>query len=275
MRLLLNLICGLAIVAMFAGCSAKQLARTETIVADTLISDQQEDQLGLEVKKELEAQGMKYVQDPAITSYVQGIAAKIYANANKDRPNVKWRTAVIDDPKTVNAFATPGGFIYVYTGLLLKADNEAEVAGVMGHEAAHVTRRHSARQLVKVYGMQAVIGAATGKNPGTAREIAGALLGVGGQVGLLANSRSNETEADESGVGYTSRAGYDPKGLMTFFQKLQASSGSTPGILKWLSTHPPHADRVSHVNAVIASQRLGGTDVGADRLAAIKAKIAP
>ena len=149
------------------------------------------------MKKELETkEKIKYVEDPAVVEYVRSVSTPILQAANRDRADVKWKVNVIDDPKTVNAFATPGGYLYVYTGLLLAADNEAELAGVLGHEAAHVTGRHSAQALMLQYGQQAVIGAALGKNTGTAAQIAAGLAGAGAG---LAFSRGNETEADELG----------------------------------------------------------------------------
>src|ERR1700687_5397749 len=128
------------------GCSARQRVDFETAAAKALVSDEQEQQLGLQVKDELEQkQHVKYVTDPVINSYVQSVIDRILPLAKKDRPNQKWELHVIDDLKTVNAFATPGGYIYVYSGLLVEAGNEAELAGVLAHESGHVVARHIAR----------------------------------------------------------------------------------------------------------------------------------
>lgn len=177
---------------------------------------------------------------------------------------------VIDDSKTVNAFAAPGGNLYVYTGLLATADNEAEVAGVLSHEAGHVVARHSARQLVEMFGLQAIAGLALGKNPALASQLAASIVANGA---MLAHSRSAENEADEYGVRYASATGYDPRGLVTFFQKLQAKEGRTPAALSWLSTHPATPDRINHINQFIATNGLSGSDQGSDRLAAIKRQL--
>jgi predicted Zn-dependent protease len=253
-----------------AGCAGKKVNVGRTAAA-LIISDTQEAELGKQVKQELETkEKIKYVEDPAVVEYVNSVATPILQAANRDRANVRWKVSVIDDPKTVNAFATPGGYLYVYTGLLLAADNEAELAGVLGHEAAHVTGRHSAQALMLQYGQAALVEAALGKNPGTAAQIASSLAGAG--TGL-AFSRSNETEADELGAKYTSAAGYDPRGLVTFFQKLAASEGKVPGFMKWLSTHPASADRVSHLNSFIAKNGLTGSNMGTERLAPIKARL--
>jgi predicted Zn-dependent protease len=254
-----------------SGCATLKKANVGRTAAAILISDQQENQLGQQVKQELETkEKVKYLEDPVVVEYVRSVSSRLLQQANKDRQGVQWKVNVIDDPKTVNAFATPGGYLYVYTGLLLAADNEAEVAGVMGHEAGHVVGRHSAQAMMLQYGEQAVIDAALGKNTGTVTQIAASLAGTGAG---LAFSRSNETEADELGAKYTSAVGYDPHALQTFFQKLAAQEGKTPGVFKWLSTHPPSAERAQHINAYISQHHLTGSDLGADRLAPIKARL--
>lgn len=238
------------------GCAERQRVAAETAVAKALISDEQETQLGMQVQQELQKQNVRYLDDPEVTAYVRAITAKIFPLAEKDRPGVKWSVRVIDDPNVVNAFATPGGFLYVYTGLLLAAADTAEVAGVLGHESGHVVARHSARQMVDAYGLEAVTSLALGKNPGLLTQVAS---GVAGKGAMLANSRWDETEADEYGARYTSGSGYDPRGLVTFFQKLQAQEGKQPKALAWLSDHPATPDRIQHVEEYIKSHHLGGT----------------
>lgn len=271
MQRILSVFLGLTLAASLTTGCGKQRIRAEKAVADILISDEQEDQIGLQVKQELEQkEKIQYVQDPAVVEYVTRIATPILQQANKDRPGVKWKVNVINDAKTVNAFATPGGYLYVYTGLLLAADNEAEVVGVLSHEAGHVVGRHSARAMVNAYGLQAITQLALGKDPGTAAQIAAALVGNGA---MLAHGRSEETEADEYGAKYSAGANYDPRGLITFFQKLQKMQGDTPGALKWLSTHPTNAERINHLEQLIAQKGYRGSEIGADRLAPIKAKL--
>src|SRR6185295_7801264 len=159
-------------------------------MAKALVSDEEEAQLGAQVKQELEKQGTKYIQDPEIVNYVRGVAQKIFVSADKDRPGVKWQVYVIDDPKQVNAFATPGGYLYVFTGLLAAADNEAEVIGVMGHEVGHVLARHFARQLVQTYTLQGLLAVILGDNPNVLAELAANLAAQGF---LLKHSREDET----------------------------------------------------------------------------------
>ena len=266
-----------------AGCTASQLAATsrgykstEKTVARVLISDAQEEALGNQIFAELntgtaDRPPIKYVTDAVVLSYVDGLVSKISPHANKDRPS-NWKLHVIDDSKTVNAFATPGAQIYVYTGLLMTATTEAEVLGVLGHELGHVVARHSARQMVNAFGINAISQVALGADPGTAGQIVAALLGNGA---MLAHSRSDENEADTYAVKYSALAGYDAAGIAGFFEKLVASQGNTPRILTWISTHPAPADRIATVNQLVMEQGLAGKgEVGAERLAPIKARIA-
>jgi beta-barrel assembly-enhancing protease len=271
MQRILAVFLGLTLTAgVTTGCG-KQRVRAEKAVARALISDEQEEQIGRQVKQELEQkEKIQYVQDQAIIDYVNTVAAPILRAANADRRGVRWKVNVINDPKTVNAFATPGGYLYVYTGLILAADTEAELAGVLAHEAGHVVGRHSARAMVNAYGLAAIAEVALGKNPGTAAQIAAQLVGGGA---MLAHGRSEETEADEYGVRYAAAANYDPRGLITFFSKLKAKEGSTPGIFKWLSTHPPSGDRIRHLEQYIAQRGLRGSEQGAERLAPIKQRL--
>ncbi len=273
MQRILSAVLGLTLATatgLTTGCS-KQRVQAEKAIARTLISDEQEEELGKQVKQELETkEKVKYVQDAAVVDYVKSISAPVLRQASKDRPGVKWKINVIDDPKMVNAFATPGGYLYVYTGLLLAAETEAEVVGVMAHEAGHVVGRHSARAMVNQLGLQAITSAALGQNPGAVAQIAAQLVGGGA---MLAHGRSEETEADEYGVRYSSGAGYDPRGLVTFFQKLQKQSGDTPALMKWLSTHPPHRERIAHIQETINQNRLRGSNNAPGGLPAIQQKL--
>jgi len=269
MRTTSPLLVAVAAALLLTSC-LKERRQAEIAAAKLLISDEQENQLGLQVKQELQQQGVKYLDDPAVVKYVRDITNRILPFAKKDRPGVVWSIYVIDDPKTVNAFATPGGNLFVYTGLLLAAENEAELAGVMSHEAGHVVGRHSARAMVNTYGLQTVTGMALGKNPGQIKQVAATLAATGI---IRAHGRSEETEADEYGVKYSSSAGYDPHGLSTFFQKLAAREGKGNAVVALLSTHPPSADRVRHANQVIAQKHLTGKELGTERLAPIKAAL--
>jgi predicted Zn-dependent protease len=259
-----------AAVTLGGACTHGQRVGAETTAAKLLISSEQENQLGLQVQSELAKKDVKIVDDTEVNRYVQAVSHSVLRFARKDRPDVSWHVYVIDDPKTVNAFATPGGYLYVYTGLLLKADNDAEVAGVMGHEAGHVVLRHSARAMVDKLGLQTVLGMALGKNPNQVAAVAGNLL-AGGT--MLAHSRGEETEADERGVSYLSQAGYQPSALMTFFEKLKKLEGSQPSILKYLSDHPLTQDRIDHLQQYIGQHHLSGSNLGTTGLPGVQARI--
>ena len=256
----------LSSVVALIGCGV----HTTEGMAKALVSDEQEAQLGAQVKQELDKQGTRYIQDPEIVNYVRGVAQKIFVSADKDRPGVKWQVYVIDDPKQVNAFATPGGYLYVYTGLLMAADNEAQLAGVWGHESGHVVARHSARQMVDAMGLETVIGMALGQNPNQVAQLAATLAAKGA---LLSYSRQDETEADEYGARYSAQAGYDPHGIIQFFQKLQKMEGEQPAFAKYLSDHPATADRISHLEQYISEKHLSGSTLAAERLQPVKQKL--
>jgi len=253
-----------------AACSSVQRVRTETALANVLISDQQSQQIGLQVREDLDKQGVRYVKDPEVIGYVDGIAARIFPLARRDRPGVDFTVRVIDDPKTVNAFATPGGYLYLYSGLLLAADNEAEVAGVLAHEAGHVVGRHVERQMVNAYGLQALASMAIGSNPSLAQEIAAGIASTGL---MRAHGRSEEIEADEYGARYAARAGYDPHAMITFFKKLGAMEQQTPGLLGWLRTHPTSRARIDNLRGYIDDHHLRGTELDATRHQQIKRRL--
>jgi predicted Zn-dependent protease len=243
------LLFGLAV--FVAACSSQQ-------AAEILISPEQENMLGAEIKTELEkgSGGMpaiRYLQEPELRGYILGLAEKVVSLGRVMRPEFTWHVEVIDDPGQVNAFATPGGYLYVYTGLLRAADNEAEVVGVMGHETGHVLARHFAQRLVKTYTLQGLIAIALGQNPNGLAELAANILAQGY---LLSHSRAAETEADEYGARLASQAMYDPNGLATFFAKLEAEQGRTPSIFKYLMGHPPPEDRQAHIKEFIAREKL-------------------
>lgn len=256
--------------AVVVGCSTAQRARVETALATSLISDEQSNQIGEQVHADLRKNGVRYVDDPVVRGYVEQIGARIFSLAREDRPGVAYHVHLIEDPRSVNAFAAPGGHIFVYSGLLLAADNEAEVAAVMSHEAGHVVARHVERAMVNAYGLQALTEAAIGRDPAPAQEIAAAIAGTGL---MRAHSRGEETEADEYGVRYASRLGYDPRAMITFLAKLQ-SGGSQPGVPKWLSTHPLTSDRMAHLKGYIETNRLSGSELGASRHREIRSQLA-
>src|SRR5512133_1356920 len=197
----------LAAAAVALACASQLQQQVETSAAKALISPEQAKQVGLQVQSELEKQGVQFVSDPTVDGWVAKVAEPLFAVARKARPDLtEWRVHVIDDPKTVNAFATTGGDLYVYSGLVLLADDGAELAGVVAHEIGHVALYHVQQQMVDAVGLEALAALALGKNPGAATQIAAA---VGGKAAMLANSRGDEKQADGWGVVHADAAGYD------------------------------------------------------------------
>ncbi len=230
-------------------------------------------QYAAELSKEL-----KELDDPTVQRYVQEIGQKIVAVC--DRQDIEYHFTVIDDPKTVNAFAVPGGHLYVYTGLLLAADNESEIAGVMGHEVGHVVARHSANQMAQALVAQAGVGAvqnALSTEGGTDwLSLAGGMIAnVGAQGYLLKYGRDDESESDALAVKYSIKTGYDPEGMATFLEKLfELSGGQDPSTLEAImSSHPPTRERVENVRRLIADAGNPGGKVGRDELKSIQARI--
>lgn len=156
-----------------------------------------------------------------------------------------WETHIIHDDEVLNAFAAPGGFIYVYTGLIKYLNEEDQLAGVMGHELAHADRRHSTEQLTKAYGIETLLSVVFG-DPGVIGDVAAGLVS-------LEFSREDETEADESSVIYLCQTDYAANGAAGFFELLLEEGGAE--IPEFLSTHPSSESRVADINA--AADDLG------------------
>lgn len=163
------------------------------------------------------------------------------------RTEFNWETKIIKDDNTLNAFATPGGHIYVFSGLIKYLDNEDQLAGVLGHEIAHADKRHTTKQLQTQYGIALLLSVAIGNNPGTLAQIATGLA-------TLKFGRDAEREADDFSVVYLGGTNYYAcNGAAGFFEKMlaQNQSGGTP---EFLSTHPDPGNRVEAINAKAQSE---------------------
>src|SRR5512138_943666 len=260
---------GLSLLALPLACALRQ--DVELSAAKALISPEQERQIGEQVKAELQKEGVQFVQDGTVDNWVGRLAAPLLDVARKARPDVKdWKVHVINDPKTVNAFATTGGDLYVYSGLVLLADDGAEIADVLGHEIGHVALYHVQRQMVDAVGLEALAALALGKNPGVASQL---VAGVGGKMAMLANGRGDEKQADDWGAVHANEAGYDPTGLVRFFEKMQAQEGHTPQALGWLSDHPTTPSRIQDVASLIREKDLHASGKGPGGLDAVKAAL--
>lgn len=205
--------------------------------------------LGKSLAQEVERTS-KLIDDPVVTEYVNRVGQNLVRNSDA---RVPFTIKVIDSDE-VNAFALPGGFFYVNSGLILRAQEESELAGVMAHEISHVVARHGTKQATKGEMMQLAT-------------IPLILLGPGGWAGYgiyqalqlaiplsyLKFSRDAEREADFLGIQYMYKAGYDPNSYVTFFERIQADEKRRPGTIpKFFSTHPPTPERISDAQKEIA-----------------------
>ena len=216
-----------------------------------MVSEGEEMQLGAQAYQQVLKES-KIEKDPRVNEIVRRVGQRIAAAAN--RPDYQWEFVVIDDPNTVNAFALPGGKVAVYTGMFPVAQTEAGLATVMGHEVSHALARHGAERMSQQMGMQvlgtglAVALGASGTS-GVTQSVAMQAFGLGAQVGvLLPFSRSQESEADHIGLILMAKAGYDPSQALSFWQRMEQSSGGKAPP-EYLSTHPSHGTRVQQMEA--------------------------
>ncbi len=206
--------------------------------------------LGKQLSQEVEKQA-KFINDPVVNEYVNRVGQNLVRNSDAQVPF----TIKVIDSDVVNAFALPGGFFYVNSGLILHADEESELAGVMAHEIAHVCARHGTKQATKGDIIQIGAMVATIFIPYT---WAGYAIYQGMQFAIpmtfLKFTRENEAEADYLGLQYMYKAGYDPNAFVSFFEKVQADEKKQPGTIpKVFSTHPPTPDRIVKAQNEIAT----------------------
>src|ERR1700722_7447510 len=206
--------------------------------------------LGKQLSQEVEKQA-KFINDPVVNEYVNRVGQNLVRNSDAQVPF----TIKVIDSDVVNAFALPGGFFYVNSGLILHADEESELAGVMAHEIAHVCARHGTKQATKSEITQLAMIPAMIFIPYT---LAGYAIYQGMQFAIpmafLQFTRVDEREADYLGLQYMYKAGYDPNAFVAFFEKVSADEKKQPGTIpKFFSTHPPTPDRIEASQKEIAT----------------------
>jgi predicted Zn-dependent protease len=220
------------------------------------ISQQQEVQMGQEYAQQINSQ-LPIVRDAEINRYINVLGDQIAARTS--RADLDWRFYVVDS-REVNAFAVPGGFIYVNRGLIERTSRMDELAGVLGHEIGHVVRRHSIEQMEKAQGANVGVTLACILTSICNSQVAQAGVNIAGGAIFARFSRQDELEADQEAVANTVRAGISPQGIVTMFQKLMQERRSRPSAVEgWFATHPLEEDRIQlaqqSINSIPASQR--------------------
>lgn len=206
--------------------------------------------MGQEYSQQINAQ-LPIVRDPEANRYINVLGDQIATKTS--RADLDWHFYIVDS-KEVNAFAVPGGYVYVNRGLIERTANMDELAGVLGHEIGHVVRRHSIKQMEKQQGANVGITLACVLTNICNSQAAGALINVGGTAVFARFSRQDEAEADQEAVANTIRAGISPNGIVTMFEKLIAERRSRPGAVEgFFATHPLEEDRITAVRGTISS----------------------
>ena len=210
------------------------------------ISDAQETSLGAQTNQALISDKVKIYQNPVVNNYVNQIGQRLARNSA--RPNLKYTFQVVEDD-SINAFATMGGYVYVNTGLMKAADNEAQLAGVIGHEIGHIAGRHAIQHIKQAAIAQGITSLA-GVDRDQIVQIASQL------VFTLPNSRQDEYDADRRGLATMIQTGYAPTAMPEFMKKL-IGGNSAP---EFLSSHPAVTERVANLNKMIPSAYKSRTD---------------
>jgi metalloendopeptidase OMA1, mitochondrial len=241
----------IASAAFLGGCYTVPETGRQSLV---LVPPDQEAALGAQAFTEIRTQE-RVSNDPVLTARVERVGQRIAQAVGNDMPGTQWEFVVFDSPD-VNAFALPGGKVGVYTGLLQLATSDDELAAVIGHEIAHVTARHAGERMTQasLLGLgQSVVGGGVASRYGeSASQLFKVVSGATAAVGVvLPHSRRNELEADEIGLRYAARAGYDPRAAIAFWLKMnqQGQGNSMPSFLR---THPTGDDRIARLNELMA-----------------------
>lgn len=218
--------------------------------AGCVASTQQEVQMGQQYAAQVDQQ-LPIIRDPEVARYIQVLGDSI-ARVSDDR-DLQWSFKVVDQPD-VNAFAVPGGYIYIYRGLIERAANMSELAGVVGHEVAHVTRRHSMKQMASAERANIGVAGICIFAPNFCNSGAGsAAVQLGGGALFAKFSRDDETEADRAGVTYVTRAGIDPRGMPSMFRTLLSLRSSNPSSVEgFFASHPIEEVRIRTTETEIA-----------------------
>lgn len=248
-RLLVGLVLSVSFLQT-AGCSTNPATGRSQFI---LYSSQQVNAMGEAAMPELVTEYGGKVPEAPLRNYVAGVGQKLLQQVEPEYADLEWEFTVLDSD-VINAFALPGGKVFISRGLLEQFSNESQVAGVLGHEIGHVTARHVDERLshaMAVQGIAVGASAAAGRSESEWAQVVPVLVGVGGQGYLLKFGRNQESESDRLGVRYMAEAGYDPHGMMEVLQVLHEASAG-PRQPEFLSTHPYPETRIRTVQDLLA-----------------------
>ena len=257
----------LSVLFIFNSCDFAKKAwdTTSDALDDVNIFTYNDDiELGKQVADEIKKDSKQFPildekNNKEVYNYVNGLRDVILNSGQiKYKDEFEWKMHIVDVDTVLNAFATPGGYIYLYTGLIKFLDSEDQLIGVIGHEMAHADQRHSTRQLSKNLGVAILLDAVLG-NRQAVEQIVGALVN-------LSFSRGHESEADEYSVKYLCSTPYNAAGSAGFFQKME----NQPQPPEFLSTHPNPVNRVKTINELAHSMSCGGTRTNKGKYAQMK-----
>lgn len=234
-----------------------------------IISDSQEVGLGQQFDAQVKSEA-KVLADQQWQDYFNEMGQRIVNVC--DRKNIEYHFTVIESDD-INAFATPGGYVYIYTGLLKLMDTEAELAAVTAHEISHIVARHSVKRLQQLLGVSVLLELVTGDSDSKTLETA---IGAGLSIALAGYSRSNERESDRYGIHYMALAGYNPQGAVDMFEKLSAASpGKRNFFENMLASHPETQERISNAKSQITefAPEITSRSLGEDKYRQMKSRL--
>jgi predicted Zn-dependent protease len=224
------------------GCATNPITGESQLM---LFSEEQDIELGRSYAPEVEKEMGGKIQNLTLQNYIDGVGRKVAGVSHK--PYFDYHYTALED-KSVNAFALPGGYIFITRGMLEKLENEAQLAAIFGHETVHVVARHSSAQISREIGIEIALSAVSSKAPAGAMQVAD----ITRQIVGLGYSRGQEKQADLTGLDYMVKAGYDPHAMVETMQMLEAESQG--GQIEFLSTHPSPENRVQYIAQTIINR---------------------
>ena len=258
---------GMLCVLLFSACGL--LGDKSQSKGFNLFTLDQDRSLGAQVAHEIDSNKREYpildsIQYKSVYQYLYKVRDNILNSGQVTlRNEFGWKLHVIHNDSVLNAFCTPGGYIYIYTGILKYLDSEDQLAGVLGHEIGHADLRHSTRQMTEMFGLQLLLDVLAGDRVAL-KQISGALIG-------LKFSRAHETQADECSVRYLCPTAYNAAGGAGFFQKIMDANSARPP--EFLSTHPDPGNRIEHFINARSTMGCTGENTFASEYKAMLAKL--